>query len=97
MRDVGWGLLDRLEAENQKKGEAKVFARLQALLHDRTAEESYADIGRDLGLTEHTVKQRVSRMRERYRELFTEEINHTVSDPRDADDEIRHLFRVLQG
>ena len=55
------------------------------------------EIGIDLGMTEKAVRKEVSRMRARYRKLFRDEINQTVSDPHEADDEIRHLFRVLQA
>jgi RNA polymerase sigma-70 factor (ECF subfamily) len=37
----------------------------------------------------------VERLRRRYGELLREEIAHTVSDPAEVDEEIRHLRAVL--
>jgi hypothetical protein len=34
-------------------------------------------------------------MRRRYRELVREEVNDTLDDPTDIDDEIRALFQAL--
>ena len=41
-------------------------------------------------------KWAVRKLRQRYRELFRDEIAHTVSRPEEIDDEIRHLLAVLQ-
>jgi hypothetical protein len=37
----------------------------------------------------------LTRMRQRYRQIFRSEIVQTVADPRDIEDELRHLYRVL--
>ena len=50
-----------------------------------------------LGLSLVAVKGVVHRLRERYGEIFREEIAHTLADPAEAEDEIRHLFGVLSG
>jgi hypothetical protein len=42
-----------------------------------------------------SLKRAARRLRQRHREIFREEIAHTVSCPEDIDDEIRHLFTVL--
>ena len=39
----------------------------------------------------------VHRLRRRYGELLRAGIAHTVSSPEEIEDEIHHLFRVLQG
>jgi RNA polymerase sigma-70 factor (ECF subfamily) len=39
----------------------------------------------------------VHRLRQRYRDIFREEIAHTVNRPEDVEDEIRHLFQALAG
>jgi hypothetical protein len=36
-------------------------------------------------------------MRQRYRELFREEIAHTVAEPGEVEDEMRHLFAAISG
>ncbi len=35
------------------------------------------------------------RLRQRYRQLLREEIAHTVAEPGEVDEELRHLFAVL--
>ena len=46
-------------------------------------------------MTEGAVKVAVHRLRERYRELFREEVASTVEAPSEINDEVRHLFSVL--
>ena len=48
-------------------------------------------------MTEDAVKKEVSRMRQRYRELFRQEIAHTVASPGELEEEMNHLFKVLSG
>jgi RNA polymerase sigma factor (sigma-70 family) len=88
-------VLDRLEGEYLARGRRKVFESLQPLLLDRKGDRTYAELGVVLGTSEDAVKREVSRMRARYRELFREEVSHSVSNPLEVDDEINHLFAVL--
>lgn len=48
-----------------------------------------------LGLTPGAFRTALHRFRQRYRELFREDVANQVSDPRDVDDEIRHLIAAL--
>ena len=48
-----------------------------------------------LNLTESALKSALFRLRARYREVLRQEVAQTVSDPREVDDEIRHLLEVL--
>jgi RNA polymerase sigma-70 factor (ECF subfamily) len=57
----------------------------------------FAETAVRLGVTESALKAVVYRLRCRYGELFHEEIAHTVAQPEDIDDEIRHLLVVLRG
>ena len=88
-------VFDRLEGEYLARGRRKVFETLQPLLLDRKGDRPYADLGAALGISDDAVKQEVSRMRARYRELFREEVAHTVTSPIEVDEEIQHLFAVL--
>jgi RNA polymerase sigma-70 factor (ECF subfamily) len=47
-------------------------------------------------MTEGALKMAMLRLRRRYRALLKAEIAETVHDPSEIDDEIRHLFAVLQ-
>jgi len=41
------------------------------------------------------VKKQLHNLRQRYRSLLREEVAHTVENPVDVDDEIRHLCVAL--
>lgn len=90
-------VLARLEQEFRDTGKGELFDGLKASLLAEDTGPSYAQLGKQLGLTEDAVKQAVHRMRRRYRELFREEIAQTVAGPREVEDELKHLFAVLSG
>lgn len=88
-------VLDRLKAEWERNDPARNFEDMKPFLLDGRGSARIADVAVRLGLTEVSLKWAVRRLRQRYREIFREEIAHTVSCPEDIDDEIRHLFTVL--
>jgi RNA polymerase sigma factor (sigma-70 family) len=87
----------RLREEFQAVGKQKLFARLEGYLTGDEETLPYADLAADLGMTEGAIKVTVHRLRRRFGALLREEIGETVADPEEVDDEIRELFRVLQG
>lgn len=56
---------------------------------------SYAQIAKDLKMSETAIKVEAHRLRTRYREQIRSEIGHTVDSPEQIEDEIRRLFEVL--
>jgi RNA polymerase sigma-70 factor (ECF subfamily) len=88
-------VLDRLQAEHTAAGKQAVFQQLQPFLLGEKAGATYAEMAVRLGSTEGAITMMVHRMRPRYRELFREEIAHTVASPNEIDEETRHLFRLL--
>ena len=58
---------------------------------------SYARVAAEFGMTEAAVKSAVHRLRQRHREILREEIAHTVANPAEIEEEIRHLREVLSG
>jgi RNA polymerase sigma-70 factor (ECF subfamily) len=88
-------VLDRLEQEFHDSGKAGLFDELKGSLLAEDTASPYAEAGARLGMKEDAVKQAVHRMRRRYRELFREEIAQTVAGPDEVDDELQHLFAVL--
>lgn len=50
---------------------------------------------KNLSLSEGAARVAVHRMRKRFRELYREEITHTLPDQADLDAEMRHLAGVL--
>lgn len=88
-------VLARLGQEFIESGKRDLFERLQPLLVEGTGAQTYAEIGREAGMTEEAVKKAVQRMRRRYHQLFREEIAHTVATPGEVEEELRHLCAVL--
>lgn len=88
-------VLARLAREFAATGKHDLFDRLQPLLVEGTKGKTYAEIGREAGMTEEAVKKAVQRMRRRYHQLFREEIAHTVATSEEIEEELRHLCHVL--
>jgi RNA polymerase sigma factor (sigma-70 family) len=87
--------LARLNAEFQSPDRRERFELLRGYLLGDAPPETYAAVGRRLGMREGGVKSAVARMRQRYRELFRDEIAGTVADGVEMEAEIRHVFAVL--
>lgn len=86
-------VLDRLEAEYT--GHAMRFSDLKTFLIEAKGTAAFADVAARLGVTESALKSVVHRMRRRYADLFRDEVAQTVEDPKDTEDEIRHMLTVL--
>jgi RNA polymerase sigma factor (sigma-70 family) len=89
-------VLARLQNEYELKGKKDLFARIQPFLLDKKTDIPQAKIAEDLGMKESTLNTEVFRLRQRYREIFREEISHTVTPTGDVDSEMRELFAVIQ-
>jgi RNA polymerase sigma factor (sigma-70 family) len=87
--------LRRLREECERKGRLRLFAVLSNYLAAERADVSYAELSAKLGLPEPAVKKQLHNMRLRYRWLLRDEVTHTVHNPADVKDEIRHLCAVL--
>ena len=87
--------LRHLREECESKGRLRVFDAMSAYLTAERSDVSYAKLALSLGIAETAVKKLLHRMRERYRALLRDEVAHTVENPADVDDEIRHLCAAL--
>ena len=87
--------LRRLREECEGKGRLRLFEGLRDYLAAEHADISYANLGAALGIGEAAVKKQLHNLRQRYRWLLREEVAHTVENPADVDDEIRHLCAAL--
>ena len=90
-------VLVRLGQEFAEAGKRELFERLQAFLVEGTGERTYAEVAREMGMTEEAVKKATQRIRQRYHQLFREELAQTVASPAEVDEELRHLCQVLNG
>jgi len=87
-------VLIRLRTDYIARDQGELFAALEHVLVGG-AGAGYAQIAKQLGMTEGAIKVAGHRLRRRYRELLREEIAQTVADPGLVDEEIRQLLRSL--
>jgi RNA polymerase sigma factor (sigma-70 family) len=90
-------VLQRLGQEFQEAGKGTLFQRLQDFLVKGQAEAKYPDAAADLGMSVEAVRKAAQRMRQRYYELFREEIAHTVGHAGEVEDELRYLCEIIAG
>ena len=86
---------DRLRDDYARRGQAQRFALLESFLPGETSELTYAEAGRQLGLSEGSVKAEVHRLKQRYRSWLRTMIAPTVTHLDEVDDELRALFAAL--
>ena len=89
--------LTRLRDEYAATGKRRVFGALKGFLTGDSAGVPYAAVAATLGTTEGAAKVAVHRFRRRFRDLLIEDVAATVEDPRDVDDEIRHLLEAVSS
>lgn len=87
----------RLRTEYEAAGRAPVFEALKGYVTAEKGEPSYAETAAKLGLSESAMKSAIHRLRQRYHELVREEVAQTVADPRELEEEIRHLMAIFSG
>ncbi len=87
----------RLREEFSSMGKNQDFDCLKSCLTAERGEISYAEIATKLGISEGAARVAVHRLRRRFREVFREEIAHTVSSAEEIDEEVRYLMGVLAG
>ena len=90
-------VLNRFEREYRNEDKAELFSALKGTLMGLRESQPYAELARNLGISESAVKVSVHRLRKRYRELVHDEIANTLGDPAEVEAEMRHLFHVLAG
>jgi len=99
--DLGWAAtvveqaLRRLREECEGKGRLRLFETLRDHLTAERSDISYPRLAASLGVAETVVKKQLHNLRQRYRWLLRDEVAHTVENPADVDDEIRHLCAEL--
>jgi RNA polymerase sigma factor (sigma-70 family) len=88
--------LDRLAQEYAVAGKTALFEALKArLTTGKDTVVSYEEMAKRLGREATTLRSDVARLRTRYRVIVREEVTGTVIDPRDVDEELRHLRQAM--
>jgi RNA polymerase sigma-70 factor (ECF subfamily) len=85
-------VIERLRAECESNGKAKLFEQLKIFLTAGKGALSHADAAKKLGMDETAVRVAVHRLRKRYRQLLRDEISQTLADESQVDEEMRALF-----
>jgi DNA-directed RNA polymerase specialized sigma24 family protein len=99
--DLGWAktilqtALHELKAEMSAAGKSAQFTELKSFLTSNAAAGDYALVAPRLGVEASSVPVLVHRLRQRYRELVRAEVLQTVTSPTELEEEMRHLFDVL--
>jgi RNA polymerase sigma-70 factor (ECF subfamily) len=88
-------VLAGLKQEYEDAGKATLFDHLKPYLGGSTDGLPYAELAQQIGMTEGAIKVSVHRLRRRCGELLRQRILHTVADPSEVDDELRHLYGSL--
>jgi hypothetical protein len=76
-------------------GKSDGFDRLKCFLTVEQQAVTYGQLAAELNTSEGALKVAVHRLRRRYRELLRAEIEETVADPQEIDQEIRDLFSAV--
>ena len=99
--DLSWAqtilqtALRRLKEEMGQREKQRQFEELEPFLTLEADPGGYATAAARLELGVSSVPVLVHRLRQRYRELVREEVAQTVSSPTELEEEMRHLFAVL--
>jgi RNA polymerase sigma-70 factor (ECF subfamily) len=88
-------VIGRLRNESAADGKLQFFEELKPFLMVGKSAIPYAQAATALAMTESSVRVAVHRLRRRYRELLKQEIAQTLSDPAQADEELRTLFSAF--
>ena len=88
-------VLSLLQAEVAEDGRETLFDEIKPFLLGEENESSYAEIAKQVGMTEGNLKVTVHRLRRRYRGLLRREVSTTVDSPEVIDEEIRDLVAAL--
>lgn len=86
----------RLREEMESEGSGKTYRLLEPALVDAEPSRPYAEIAKELGTTEASIKMGVRRLRLRFGRVLRDVVGDTVPVPDGVDAEVRHLLRVLQ-
>jgi RNA polymerase sigma-70 factor (ECF subfamily) len=88
-------VLNRLEQEHIQVGKPELFTALKEFLTGGKGSRDYPEVARSLDKSEATLRVTVHRLRQRYGQLFREEVASTLTTTEDLDAEMRHLLTVL--
>jgi RNA polymerase sigma-70 factor (ECF subfamily) len=89
--------LHALVTEFAADGRADEFAALRCFLPGADTPPLYEELASRLGQPEGSLRVKVHRLRQRFRELLRSAVARTVSGPHEVDEELGYLRRLLSG
>jgi RNA polymerase sigma-70 factor (ECF subfamily) len=101
--DRRWALtlLEKAMQDSRKEyelaGNLALFNALQPYLLGDQNHDGYKALAGQLGMSEGSLRVAAYRLRKRYGILLREQIEETVEDAADVDDELNQLFAILSG
>ena len=91
-REVIEGGILRLKKDYHRSGKGALFDALETALRDGQRWTQHAETAVRLGMEEGALKVALHRLRQRFRDALIETVRETVTEPAEAEDEIRHLL-----
>lgn len=88
-------VLNILRQEYSKRGQEQAIDLLEPYLLTKQEDGIYSMLSESMGKPEATVRQTLSRLRQRYGQMLREHVLETISDERDLYDELRHVIKLL--
>lgn len=88
--------LEELSAEFEDGAQAERFETFKGYLVADDTTTPYAELGKQLGMSEGAVKVAVHRLRRRYRKYVQRQIAQTVSTEAEIKDEIRYFLSLFE-
>ncbi len=86
----------RMRREYELVGQLDRWSALKGYLLMESGGPGYAQTGAALGLSEAAVKSAIYKLRQRFARLLRHEVEQTVADPRETEDELRALLQNLR-
>ncbi len=87
--------LQQLRSTYTGRGQGEMFDLLTPYILSKQDEGTYATLATATGKSNSTMRQVLSRLRQRYGQLLREQVLETLTDERDLDDELRHVVKLL--
>ena len=89
--------LDALEAECEADGNATAFRNLTPWLTGEAEHGDQAELAERAGIPRNTLKSTIHRLRRRFRKAVKAEVERTLADGGDVEEEMSALFAALGG
>ena len=86
-----------LQEEFVERGKREHFEELKAVLMLEKGAIDYAALAERLQMTEGAARVAVHRLRKRFRTCFRDEVDRTLEEGEDLEEELQYLARVLTG